>query len=59
VSNYQNVERVGLVGFSVANARRVTSRGIEAEVTASPLPGLEVVLARRPSNATDRPAPRD
>jgi iron complex outermembrane receptor protein len=44
VSDYQNPERVGFADFTVRNARRVTSRGLEAEVVTSLLPGLEVVL---------------
>ena len=44
VRDYQNFERVDLTSFVVQNAERVTSRGIEAEVTASPIRGLEVIL---------------
>jgi iron complex outermembrane receptor protein len=44
VRDYQNAERVGLAGFTVRNAARVTTRGVEGEVTANLLPGLDVDL---------------
>src|SRR2546422_5497338 len=36
VRGYQDVQRVGLTSFTVLNARQVTSRGVEFELTANP-----------------------
>ena len=44
VRDYQNFERLGFTSFVVRNAERVTSRGLEASITASPLRGLDVIL---------------
>lgn len=42
ISNYQDVHRVGLAGFTIRNARRSTSRGLDFDLVARPAAGLEI-----------------